>query len=58
MAGGKSTPKKDVGIKISNGQLVKTGQILARGLSAYKAGEKCQRPKHIICPLFGESAFF
>jgi ribosomal protein L27 len=38
MAGGKSTPKKDKAIKVSNGQLVKTGQILLRGLETYKAG--------------------
>jgi ribosomal protein L27 len=38
MAGGKSTPKKDKAIKVSNGQAVKTGQILCRGLSTYKAG--------------------
>jgi len=39
MAGGKSTPKKDKAMKISNGQFVKTSTILARGLSAYKAGK-------------------
>lgn len=38
MAGGKATPKKDKAIKISNGMLVKTGQILVRGMSTYKAG--------------------
>jgi ribosomal protein L27 len=38
MAGGFSTPKKDQMIKVSNGQLVKTGHILSRGISAYKAG--------------------
>jgi ribosomal protein L27 len=38
MAGGKATPKKDVSVKVSSGQLVKTGQILVRGLSTYKAG--------------------
>jgi len=38
MAGGKSTPKKDKAIKVSNGQAVKTGQILLRGLETYKAG--------------------
>jgi ribosomal protein L27 len=39
MAGGKATPKKDKCIKVSSGQPVKTGQILVRGISAYKAGE-------------------
>lgn len=38
MAGGKSTPKKDKAVKVSNGQLVKTGQILIRGIATYKAG--------------------
>jgi ribosomal protein L27 len=38
MTGGKATPKKDKALKVSNGQLVKTGQILARGLNTYKAG--------------------
>jgi len=38
MAGGKSTPKKDKAMKVSAGQLVKAGQILARGVSVYKGG--------------------
>jgi len=38
MAGGKSTPKKDKALKVSNGQLIKTGQILSRGMNSYKAG--------------------
>jgi len=38
MAGGKATPKKDKMMKVSGGQLVKTGQILARNISVYKAG--------------------
>lgn len=38
MAGGKATPKKDKGVKVTGGQSVKTGTILARGLSSYKAG--------------------
>lgn len=39
MTGGKSTPKKDRAIKVSNGEVVKTGQILVRMILAYKAGE-------------------
>lgn len=39
MAGGKARPKKDKGMKVSSGQVVKTGQILARGFSMYKAGK-------------------
>ena len=38
MTGGFSTPKKDKAMKVSGGELVKTGQILARGVSSYKAG--------------------
>lgn len=38
MAGGKARPKKDKAIKVGSGQLVKTGTILARGFSTYKAG--------------------
>jgi ribosomal protein L27 len=38
MIGGFSTPKKDKANKVSNGQLVKTGQILVRGVCSYKAG--------------------
>lgn len=39
MTGGKSRPKKDKGIKVCAGQLVKNGEILARGLDIYKAGK-------------------
>jgi ribosomal protein L27 len=38
MAGGFSTPKKDKSNKVCAGMLVKTGQILIRGLDTYKAG--------------------
>lgn len=38
MTGGKSRPKKDKSIKISGGEMVKTGEILSRGFSTYKAG--------------------
>jgi ribosomal protein L27 len=38
MIGGFSTPKKDKSVKSSGGKLVKTGQILVRGIDAYKAG--------------------
>jgi len=38
MTGGKSTPKKDKAIKVSGGMLVKSGQILVRGVTTYKAG--------------------
>ncbi len=42
MVGGFSTPKKDKMLKVSNGQLVKTGQILVRGINAYKAGKNAK----------------
>lgn len=42
MAGGKATPKKDKALKVSGGQIVKTGQILARGIDTYKAGENVE----------------
>lgn len=39
MAGGKSRPKKDKALKICGGQQVKTGEILARCMNSYKAGQ-------------------
>ena len=52
MTGGFSTPKKDKMIKVSDGQLVKTGEILVRGLDAYKAGinVKGLGTLHALCP--------
>jgi ribosomal protein L27 len=38
MTGGFSTPKKDRALKVSGGETVKTGQILARCMNSYKAG--------------------
>ncbi|MCG2713279.1 MAG: 50S ribosomal protein L27 [Candidatus Omnitrophica bacterium] len=38
MIGGFSTPKKDKAMKSSGGKLVKTGEILVRGIDSYKAG--------------------
>jgi ribosomal protein L27 len=39
MAGGKSRPKKDKALKVSGGRIVKTGEILARCMNTYKAGQ-------------------
>lgn len=39
MVGGFSRPKKDKAIKVANGELVKAGEILARGMDSYKAGQ-------------------
>ena len=38
MTGGFSTPKKDKANKVSGGKLIKTGEILVRGVDTYKAG--------------------
>jgi len=38
MTGGFSTPRKDKEMKASQGMMVKTGQILSRGMNVYKAG--------------------
>lgn len=52
MTGGKSTPKKDKANKVSNGMLVKTGQILVRGMSFYKAGANVKglNTLQALCP--------
>jgi len=39
MAGGFSTPKKDKMTKVSSGERVATGKILARGMNTYRAGK-------------------
>jgi len=57
MAGGKSTPKKDHALKVSSGQLVKTGQILTRGIDTYKAGVNA-RGKGIIFALCPGGVYF
>ncbi len=52
MIGGFSTPKKDKMVKASGGQVVKTGKILVRGLSTYKAGVNVKGNGSLfaICP--------
>ena len=52
MTGGFSTPKKDKALKVSSGNIVKTGQILSRGLSTYKAGINVKgiATLHALCP--------
>jgi ribosomal protein L27 len=51
MTGGKATPKKDKSIKVSSGQQVKTGEILIRGISTYKAGVNVRgiSTMHALC---------
>ena len=52
MAGGKATPKKDKAIKVSCGELVKTGKILTRGMPTYKAGSNVKglATLYALCP--------
>ena len=51
MVGGFSRPKKDKRVKVTEGEPVKTGQILVRGLAPYKAGKnvKGQSNLHALC---------
>lgn len=57
MIGGFSTPKKDRMLKVSNGQPVKTGQILARGVNAYKAGRNVKGLDPLFALCNGTVAF-
>lgn len=52
MAGGKKRPRKDKELKVSSGELVKTGQILVRGLGTYKSGLNVggRDPIFALCP--------
>ncbi|MBL7070111.1 MAG: 50S ribosomal protein L27 [Candidatus Omnitrophica bacterium] len=57
MIGGFSTPKKGKGLKISGGQQVKAGQILAKGLSQYKAGTNVKGQGNLIALAAGKVYF-
>jgi ribosomal protein L27 len=57
MIGGFSTPKKDKMLKVSNGQLVKTGQILVRGVDTYKAGLNVKGPGALTALCAGKIYF-
>ncbi|OGX45854.1 MAG: hypothetical protein A3G38_02845 [Omnitrophica WOR_2 bacterium RIFCSPLOWO2_12_FULL_51_8] len=52
MVGGFSTPKKDKALKVACGEVVKTGEILIRGMPAYKAGVNARGLSTIyaLCP--------
>ena len=52
MTGGKSRPKKDRAIKVSSGEMVRTGQILIRRLNTYKAGQNVKGldALYALCP--------
>ena len=57
MAGGKATPKKDEALKVSNGQLVKTGQIVCRGVNTFKTGVNVQGSGTLISLCAGKVYF-
>jgi ribosomal protein L27 len=57
MAGGKSTPKKDKMLKVSGGELVRKGQILMRGIQAYKAGINVKGRGTVFALCDGKVAF-
>jgi len=57
MAGGKATPKKDKALKVSSGQQVKTGQILVRGMTVYKAGRNAKGLATIFALCEGKVSF-
>lgn len=52
MVGGFSTPRKDEELKVSGGQLVRTGKILLRGVNTYKPGKnvKGAGTLYAVCP--------
>jgi len=57
MAGGKSTPKKDRMLKVSNGQVVKAGHILIRGYNTYKAGKNVKGLDTLFALCYGKVLF-
>ncbi|MDD5568706.1 MAG: 50S ribosomal protein L27 [Candidatus Omnitrophica bacterium] len=57
MAGGFSTPKKDKSSKVSAGMIVKTGQILVRGVDTYKAGVNVKGPGTLFAKCAGSVYF-
>ena len=57
MTGGKSTPKKDKMLKVSAGQVVKTGEILVRGMNAYKAGKNAKGRATLFALCDGQISF-
>ena len=57
MIGGFSTPKKDKMTKVSQGQSVKTGQILVRRITTYKAGINVEGKGVLFALCDGKVAF-
>ena len=57
MAGGKSTPKKDRGLKVGGGEMVKTGKILISGTSSYKAGDNVKGVTRMFALCDGKVVF-
>lgn len=52
MPGHKSRPKKDKAVKVCGGSIVKTGQIIVRGIELYKAGNNVRGlgTLYAMCP--------
>jgi ribosomal protein L27 len=52
MTGGFSRPRRDAELKVTEGQTIKTGQILARNYNLYKAGVNVKGRDTIfaLCP--------
>lgn len=57
MTGGFSTPKKDKANKVSGGMVVRTGQILIRGVDTYKAGVNVRGPGTLFALCSGKIYF-
>jgi ribosomal protein L27 len=57
MIGGFSTPKKDEALKATGGQVVKTGQILVRGINTYKVGKNVRGIGTMFAVCAGEVYF-
>ncbi len=57
MIGGFSTPKKDEAVKVSGGQVVKTGKILMRGINTYKPGKNVRGTGTLYALCSGKVSF-
>lgn len=57
MAGGKATAKKDEQLKVSEGQIVKTGTILVRGINVYKGGKNTKGSGTVFSLINGKVYF-
>jgi ribosomal protein L27 len=57
MTGGFSTPKKGKGLKVSDGQPVKVGQLLSRGINVYKSGKNVKGLSDMVALCAGKVYF-